>query len=743
MKRQLKAVSLVISIMVLLILISASSFITSNVMLNKTHNIVSEVIPINKDVQNLLLDLVNQETGIRGYIISAEPQFLEPYESGVSQFMFDLHKVEIYAGTHPDVKDVLELELMPQTAQINDFFKSQIALVSDGKIAEARAKIGNGKTLMDVFRSINNEIAKLVDNNMQNNLEAAKAASDRSNLVIISGAVLALFIGFFTILLFMNKESYRQAEKLQQLNEELSNEKNVIQRILESSHECILMTDKDGNIVFFNAQTKICFQLDDATQNIAAFCEYIRAHSEKSINIYEPIARFLADDSKDNMTLQFNFGSAKEEKYFDLYVTVIGGDKIEMTHGYLFVFRDRTEEEQILQMKNELISIVSHELRTPLSSILGFMEILLYRDLNPDKQKKYFQTIYDEAIRLSNLINDFLDLQRMESGLQRYHFTPVRVDLILRELANQWNGKQGHTINLSMHVKTVYIKADEDRLRQVLHNLLSNAVKYSPDADKIDISLDVNQQQVEITVQDYGLGIPEEAKRKLFTKFFRVDNSDRRQIGGTGLGLSICKEIVETHGGSLTFTSMMGEGSIFKVKLPEYRIVEVNRKIVIVGNRDIVTQSFQSILDSIGIPIVQIHSAPAFVLALEQCRADEGPMLCFVDLNLQGLVTGWNVLDRLYARSAVHRAPVIILRSIDWFENMNEYEIEMQIKKTTAIRKVTETIHYLIDKEHQLTYVFPTQDESIVDLLIEHGMKIMNINRNTDFIEVELLPSHD
>jgi signal transduction histidine kinase len=541
----------------------------------------------------------------------------------------------------------------------------------------------------------------------------------------------------------MNKESYRQAEKLQQLNEELSNEKNVIQRILESSHECILMTDKDGNILFFNAQTKVYFQFDDA-QNIAAFCEHIRAHSEKSINIYEPIAKFLADDSKEDMNLQFKFGSTKEDqKYYNLYVTIVGDDKIGTTHGFLFVFRDRTEEEQILQMKNELISIVSHELRTPLSSILGFMEILLYRDVKPDKQKKYFQTIYDEAIRLSNLINDFLDLQRMESGLQKYHFTPVRVDLVLRELADQWNGKQNHKINLSLHVKTVYIKADEDRFRQLLHNLLSNAVKYSPDADKIDISLDVNQQQVEITVQDYGLGIPEEAKRKLFTKFYRVDNSDRRQIGGTGLGLSICKEIVETHGGTLTFTSMMGEGSVFKVKLPEYRIVEVNQKIVIVGNRDIVTQSFQSILESIGIPVVQIHSAPAFVLALEQCRPDEGPMLCFVDLNLQGLVTGWNVLDRLYERSVTHSAPVIILRSIDWFGNMNEYEIEMQIKKTTAIQKVTEAIRYLTEKEHQLTYVFPIQDESIVDLLIEHGMKIMNINRKTDFIEVELLPSND
>jgi hypothetical protein len=110
-------------------------------------------------------------------------------------------------------------------------------------------------------------------------------------------------------------------------------------------------------------------------------------------------------------------------------------------------------------------------------------------------------------------------------------------------------------------------------------------------------------------------------------------------------------------------------------------------------------------------------------------------------LNLQGLVTGWNVLDRLYERSATHSAPVIILRLIDWFGNMNEYEIEMQIKKTTAIQKVTEAIHYLTEKEHQLTYVFPIQDESIVDLLIGHGMKIMKINRKTDFIEVELLPS--
>lgn len=234
--------------------------------------------------------------------------------------------------------------------------------------------------------------------------------------------------------------------------------------------------------------------------------------------------------------------------HYELYATHVSSDEEEKV-GHLFVLRDRTEEEKVDEMKTEFISVVSHELRTPLSTVLGFMEILLHRTLPIDKQKKYMETIYKEGKRLSNLLNDFLDLQRMQAGKQNYQ-------------------GQNHHIVLTKPKQDIYVKADTDQLTQVIHNLLSSAGKYSPGAEKIDVRVQLDKSHVQITVQDYGLGIPKDTGDQLFQKFYRVDNSDRRQIGGTGLGLAIVKEIVERHQGTITYVSELGTGSTFIVTLP-------------------------------------------------------------------------------------------------------------------------------------------------------------------------------
>jgi signal transduction histidine kinase len=132
------------------------------------------------------------------------------------------------------------------------------------------------------------------------------------------------------------------------------------------------MSDKEGTILFANAQTKISFDFEHLYDlTIKGLCEHMRYRMENTANLYETIHKLFRED-RDNLTLQFKYAISKEEqRYYELYATEIGNEKSRKMHGFLFVFRDRTEEEQMLQMKNELISIVSHELRTPLSSILG------------------------------------------------------------------------------------------------------------------------------------------------------------------------------------------------------------------------------------------------------------------------------------------------------------------------------------------------------------------------------------
>jgi signal transduction histidine kinase len=765
--RAINVSTLYIVIIGLLLLISVTSYISSNVMEQSTNDIVQNSIPINKAVQNVLLDLVNQETGIRGYIVSNDRVFLEPYDSGKSQINDDLQKIENYSELHKPIKDLFIDQWKPQIQLIQNYFTRQITLVDDNKIEEASKKIGDGKILIDKFRMINNQMLEQIHLLTEQSLVDSQQANKNSKMIIIAGAILALIVGYFSFVLFKRasvtenalrrrEETHRHmAESLEAVNEEmitqqmeqeqtltkLTEKEQELEGILASTHECILMSDKEGTILFANTQAKLCFDfkhLQDFT--IKGLCEHLRKRIENTFNLYEPIHKLFYEDH-DNLILQFKYASSTEDqKYFELYATEIGDEKSGKTHGFLFVFRDRTEEEQMLQMKNELISIVSHELRTPLASILGFTEILLNRDIAKDKQKKYFQTIYDEAIRLSNLINDFLDLQRMESGQQQYHRTPLRMNQFLPEILEEWTGKQDHRIQLHLPESEVLVRVDEDRLRQVFNNLISNAIKYSPHRDRIDIRLEIKQSKVLVHIQDYGLGIPMDVKFKIFNKFYRVDNSDRRQIGGTGLGLSICKDIVEKHEGELTYTSVMGEGSVFTVVLPEYHIVDLTQKIVMVRNHDVIAQFIHKSLESLHLPVVHFDTVEECILALNQCNYESRPLLCLIDLTVKGFVSGWNVLDKLSELSSTYVIPVIITSTLESFGNKSEFEIMTQLIETIDTEKIREIIQYLIHKEHQYTCIFPSQDESIVSILVERGLRIKKVIKQPTHLEIELIP---
>ncbi len=239
-------------------------------------------------------------------------------------------------------------------------------------------------------------------------------------------------------------------------------------------------------------------------------------------------------------------------------------------HGTMLVLRDVTAETEIDRMKSELVSTVSHELRTPLSSIYGFTELMLERDLKESRRELYLKTIHDEAKRLSFLVSDFLDLQKMEAGKQTFEWERVDLYELARDSISFYQETTDvHHIHLDADsAQDFTIEADLEGMRQLLGNLLSNAVKYSPDGGNVLVSLERLEGQVVMKVRDNGIGIPSSALPNLFGKFYRVDNSDRRKIGGTGLGLAICKEIAKAHDGHLHVESVYGEGSTFICELP-------------------------------------------------------------------------------------------------------------------------------------------------------------------------------
>jgi len=218
--------------------------------------------------------------------------------------------------------------------------------------------------------------------------------------------------------------------------------------------------------------------------------------------------------------------------------------------------------------KDEMISMVSHEMRTPLASIVGFTELLSTRAVTDEQRKEFLSVMLQEGHRLTSLINDFLDLRRIEGGHLTMRFAPADVRaLIERAVAMFGETKQMVTTRIPNDLPLV--RADSDSIFRVVANLLSNARKYSPNGGSIVVSAAAIDGMVEVSVQDEGLGIPADDLPRLFQKFFRIDTADRRAIRGTGLGLAISKNIVEAHGGKIGVASAgPGKGSVFYFTLP-------------------------------------------------------------------------------------------------------------------------------------------------------------------------------
>jgi signal transduction histidine kinase len=231
-----------------------------------------------------------------------------------------------------------------------------------------------------------------------------------------------------------------------------------------------------------------------------------------------------------------------------------------------------TQNEQLReseQLKSEVISIVSHEVRTPLASVLGFTSLLLQRDFDEETQHRYLGIIDTQARRLAALVDDFLDVQRLEEHRLGLAHDRVDVSELLREQVGLFAGQSAnHRLELSVPDDPLLVAGDGGRLTQVLANLLSNAIKYSPDGGEVRVAAEPRDGLVAISVADQGLGIQEPQQDRIFTKFFRGD-AGATGITGTGLGLAVSREIVEAHGGTIGFDSDPSTGSTFWVELPE------------------------------------------------------------------------------------------------------------------------------------------------------------------------------
>jgi|SRR5579864_4769463 len=222
-----------------------------------------------------------------------------------------------------------------------------------------------------------------------------------------------------------------------------------------------------------------------------------------------------------------------------------------------------------LGVQSDPLAVLGHEVRNLIATFVGFSELLLSQDWPPEKRREYLETMRDEGVRVSQFLNELLDLQRMEAGVTELKSRPTNMADLLRFAAEVAAHDPRHPVTLDIEDNLPPVLTEPDRIQQVMANLLSNARKYSPRGGPIHITSRAVGCLLEVCVQDSGVGIPTHALDRIFDKFFRVESLLHRDVRGVGLGLAICRQIVEAHGGRIWAESEgLGKGSRFCFSLP-------------------------------------------------------------------------------------------------------------------------------------------------------------------------------
>jgi PAS domain S-box-containing protein len=311
---------------------------------------------------------------------------------------------------------------------------------------------------------------------------------------------------------------------------------------------------------------------------------------------------------------------------------------------------------ELNRVKDELISMVSHELRTPLASLVGFTELLQSREYAKAQRKHYLDVMLREGRRLTSLINDFLDLQRMEGGAQMLNLGPADLGALVHRAVTTAGEDLRTPIKVELDDHLGLVIADPDRILQVLTNLLSNARKYSPEGGEIRVFAQVADQVVEVSVQDQGLGIPSEARAHLFERFFRIDRGDHHEIRGTGLGLSITQRIIEGHGGKVGVESEgPGKGSRFYFTLALAPSSSTTGDVLIVEDDAGFVRLLRAELATKGLSVIWAPDAETAEAVMDRAM----PQAVVLDLLLPGL-QGEDFLTRHHAANRAMGTLVVV-----------------------------------------------------------------------------------
>jgi len=338
-----------------------------------------------------------------------------------------------------------------------------------------------------------------------------------------------------------------------------------LEAIVASMVDGLLKVDSWGLIVSFNDAFRNLCGLPDAEFYTLYWDDLLKA-SDRHAELFADFNRALREGLPFTARCPATIQQGDREIPVSVNFTTIVEGSGRITGGVLSV-RDVTIETQIDRMKDEFIATVSHELKTPITTISGFLEMMITRPMERQEQLPLLELIHSETARLGRLINDMLDLSKIQSNRLSLDLKRFRMDALIKGCLKpfEMRHKSTHHFALSVEPARAMVHADPDRLSQVLVNFISNAVKYSPEGGTINLVARRTEDAWRVEVKDQGIGIPSDALPHVFDRFYRVNEN---QTAGSGLGLYICKEIIHRHGGQIGARSEVNQGSTFWFSLP-------------------------------------------------------------------------------------------------------------------------------------------------------------------------------
>ncbi len=367
-------------------------------------------------------------------------------------------------------------------------------------------------------------------------------------------------------------ESTRLSTRLDYLSQ-LQRERDTNATLLDGSADGIAVVDSGLRVLRFNAAMQSICGVPDARALGGSAPEILRFASPAGEPLEKedhPLTRALREGVPlAGLELRLQLPSGEERWVSGTFSPVRDGDGGPPVL-VLVTVRDISAQKDVETMQRDFVSIVSHELRSPLTAIKGFTKTLLLRGdrIEAPMRNEFLQTVNDQADRLAGLVEDLLQVSRIDARRLRIERAPVdlqaMLDNLVKQFSSKWSGREIAVVAMD----NVVADADARKIEEVLINLIDNAVKYSPPPEPVIVRLRATGDEIEVCVEDRGLGIAPEDAANLFQKFQRIVSPATRDIGGTGLGLYIVKGLIEAHGGHVWVESAPGEGSTFGFTLP-------------------------------------------------------------------------------------------------------------------------------------------------------------------------------